>query len=70
MNRTIRSVPARCGATSRCGESGGASSRRRESGGALIVALCATIPLLIAGGTLLVTVMQGRRATEAAGRPR
>ena len=38
---------------------------RRTRGGALIVALCATIPLLIAGGTLLVTVMRGRNATES-----
>jgi hypothetical protein len=37
---------------------------RSTKGGALIIALCATIPLLIAAGTLLITVTQGRRATE------
>ena len=37
------------------------SSRADRRGSALLIALCATIPLLIAGGTLLVTVTQGRR---------
>jgi hypothetical protein len=44
--------------------SAAADVRRARRGGALIIALCATIPLIIAGGTLLVTVTQGRRATE------
>ena len=39
-------------------------SSRNESGGALLIAIASAIPLLIAGGTLLVTATQRAKATE------
>lgn len=62
MNRNVHPPKTPGASPRRRSRRGGA--RRDARGSALIVALCATIPLLIAGGTLLVTVTQGRRATE------
>lgn len=40
------------------------SSRTAPRGSSLIIALCATVPLMVAGGTMPLAVTHGRRANE------